>query len=137
MAERKAKGPSQVLRVLVADDDADGRDMLTFLLTSEGHVVEAAEDGRQALDKVATFKPDVGIFDLGMPGVNGFEVARRLRARPGADRLFLIALSGLGQSEDKIRAVEAGFDLHFTKPVDFGTLLSSFEQRRARRAGPN
>jgi two-component system CheB/CheR fusion protein len=116
-------------RVLLADDDEDGREMLAFLLRAEGQIVEVAEDGRQALDKAAEFHPEVVILDLGMPKMNGLDVARQLRAQPGGDQLRLIAMSGLGQAEDKARTREAGFDQHFTKPVDFNTLLASFTQQ--------
>jgi CheY-like chemotaxis protein len=122
-------------RILVADDDRDGRDMLAFLLRSEGQIIQVAEDGRQALDLAEAFQPDVAILDLGMPIVNGLDVARQLRQRPGGERLLLIAMSGLGQADDKARAREAGFDQHFTKPVDFNTLLSSVTQQEAGPGG--
>jgi two-component system CheB/CheR fusion protein len=126
-ARTKHAGAS--LRILVADDDKDGREMLAFLLRAEGHTVEVAEDGTQALRKSKPFRPDVAILDLGMPGANGLEVARELRTRPGGERLTLIAMSGLGQAEDKMHALQAGFDQHFTKPVDFSTLVSNIRRR--------
>jgi CheY-like chemotaxis protein len=112
----------------VADDNDDGREMLAFLLQREGHVVETAIDGKAALDKMTEFDPDVVVLDLTMPGVNGFDVARRLR-KDKAHTPLLVALSGLGQTEDKARAIEAGFDYHFTKPVDVHVLLSLFNER--------
>ena len=96
--------------------------MLVYLLTAEGHTVEQAPDGRAAVDTAATFQPDVVILDIGMPGMNGYAVAHALRNRPDMSAVVLVALSGLGQREDKARAAEAGFDRHFTKPVDVNAL---------------
>jgi CheY-like chemotaxis protein len=120
---RAVARPPRGLRILVADDNEDGREMLTYLLTHEGHAVRTVEDGLRAVDAVADFDPDVAVLDIGMPGLSGYEVARRLRGN-GTGRPVLVALSGLGQVEDKIRAVEAGFDHHFTKPVDVNALLA-------------
>ncbi len=119
---------SRRFRILVADDNDDGREMLAFLLQREGHVVAEAVDGTAALDKIAEFRPDVAVLDLTMPGMNGFDIARRLR-KDKARTPYLVALSGLGQAEDKARAIEAGFDHHFTKPVDVHVLLSLFNER--------
>lgn len=109
------------LRILVADDYADGREMLAFFLERQGYTVATASDGTEALTVAASFAPDVAILDIGMPGVSGHTVARELRKQRGAG-LILVALSGLGQPEDKTRASEAGFDHHFTKPVDIKAL---------------
>jgi CheY-like chemotaxis protein len=117
------------LRILVADDNEDGREMLHYLLTKEGHTVVQAEDGERALAAVAALDPDVAILDIGMPGLNGYELARALRPTAEDRRPFLVALSGLGQAEDKARAAAAGFDQHFTKPVDIGALLSLIAER--------
>jgi two-component system CheB/CheR fusion protein len=116
------------LKILVADDNDDGRQMLKFLLESEGHQVAVAEDGTEALKAAAEMKPEVGILDIGMPGMNGYEVARTLKKGRGK-KPFLIALSGLGQADDKARALGSGFDHHFTKPVDLNALLSIIAQR--------
>ncbi|HVQ41812.1 MAG TPA: CheR family methyltransferase, partial [Vicinamibacterales bacterium] len=138
-AERPVPGPAEAprsrkgrqFRILVADDNDDGREMLAFLLQREGHVVATAVDGQAALDQVSEFHPDVAVLDLTMPGVSGFDVARRLR-KDNATAPFLVALSGLGQKEDKARAIEAGFDYHFTKPVDVHVLLSLFNEKVAK-----
>ena len=98
--------------------------MLTYFLTTEGHDVVAAADGQNALAKAQEFKPDVAILDIGMPGLNGYEVARRLRQSPAGATPVLVALSGLGQPTDKTRAAEAGFNQHFTKPVDISALMA-------------
>ena len=117
------------LRILVADDYPDGREMLAFFLERQGHVVATASDGADALAVASTFEPDVAILDIGMPGVSGHTVARELRKLRG-DALTLVALSGLGEPADKARAAEAGFDCHFTKPVDITALSKFLEEVR-------
>ncbi len=115
--------PSRALRILVADDNADGREAMSYFLQSEGHSVVSASDGTSALSAALEDKPDVAILDIGMPGLNGYQVAERLREAGGATPVVLIALSGLGQDEDIRRAADAGFDRHFTKPVDIPALM--------------
>lgn len=110
------------LRILVAEDNDDGREMLVYFLTAEGHTVVQASDGPMAIAMAATFQPHVAILDIGMPGMSGYTVAQRLREGLQASSLVLVALSGLGQQEDKARAAQAGFDRHFTKPVDVNAL---------------
>ena len=112
----------QALRILVVDDNDDGRELLAFLLGSEGHTVAKAIDGPSAIATAIKFKPDVAILDIGMPGMNGYAVAEALRSRPDTSGVVLVALSGLGQREDKERAVHSGFVRHFTKPVDLNAL---------------
>jgi len=112
---------STSLRILVADDYADGREMLAFFLERQGHTVATATDGTDALAVASTFKPNVAILDIGMPGISGHAVARELRSRLG-NAVTLVALSGLGEAADKARAADAGFDYHFTKPVDIAAL---------------
>lgn len=114
------------LRILVADDYADAREMLAFFLERQGHVVATASDGPDALAVAAAFGPEVAILDIGMPGVSGHTVARELRKQRGRG-LILVALSGLGEAADKARAAEAGFDCHFTKPVDIKALSDFLE----------
>ncbi|MBX3470379.1 MAG: response regulator [Planctomycetes bacterium] len=103
-------------RVLVVEDHADAADMLRALLEHEGHEVEVAASGPDGLAAAARFRPDVVLCDLGLPGLDGFEVAARLRRDHGAD-LALVALSGYAQEDDRARARAAGFDAHLTKPV--------------------
>jgi two-component system, chemotaxis family, CheB/CheR fusion protein len=105
-------------RVLVADDNRDGADCLEMLLKMSGHEVYVALDGTEALELVRQHRPDVGVIDLGMPGLSGYEVARRIRAEAWGSATMLIALTGWGQEEDRRRALAAGFDHHLTKPVD-------------------
>jgi signal transduction histidine kinase/ActR/RegA family two-component response regulator len=117
VAARTARAPVGPRRVLIVEDNADAREMLGTALSSAGHEVREAESGAAALDAAATFRPDVGLIDIGLPGVDGYEVARRLRATDGGKGMLLVALTGYGQPEDRRRASAAGFDAHLTKPV--------------------
>lgn len=105
------------LRILVVEDNEDARQMLQLLLTLGGHEVHAAPDGVSGLEMAAATSPDIAVIDLGLPGMDGYEVARRLRASRDKD-VGLIALSGYGQPEDRRKALAAGFDTHVVKPVD-------------------
>ena len=116
-----ARPPGAALRVLVADDNRDAADSLQRILALYGHEVRVAYDGGAAVRMGQEFRPRVAILDIGMPGTNGYDVARALRARNGS-QLTLVALTGWGQEADRRRATEAGFDFHLTKPVDPSTL---------------
>jgi PAS domain S-box-containing protein len=109
-------------RVLVADDNKDAADALAMLLELAGHEVRVAHGGRAALSLAQTFRPDVAVLDIGMPELNGYEVAKELRREPWGSRMYLIALTGWGQDDDRQRAKDAGFDRHLTKPVDTDAL---------------
>lgn len=111
-------------RVLVVDDLALSAETLTLLLEMNGHEVSMAFDGAQALQQFEAFRPGVVVLDIGLPDLNGFEIARLLRERANARPLLLIALSGYGNEIDKRRAVEAGFDDYFVKPANIDKLLS-------------
>ena len=116
------------LRVLVVDDNIDAADTLGALLDMNGHATRVANDGYQAIEMAMVFQPQVVFLDIGLPGMNGYEVARKLRQIPGMDRAFLVALTGWGTREDRERSSEAGFDHHLTKPADMNaveTLLSN------------
>jgi signal transduction histidine kinase/ActR/RegA family two-component response regulator len=115
------------LRVLVADDNRDAADSLQRILALYGHDVRVAYDGATAVKLGEEFRPRVAILDIGMPGTNGYDVARALRNRQG-ERVMLVALTGWGQEADRRRATEAGFDHHLTKPVDPGSLNSLLAQ---------
>ena len=113
--------PPQPLRVLIVDDNVDGARALSLLVGMHGHETAMAYTGPDALASFATFQPQVAFVDIGLPGLNGYEVARRVRALvrdPDAPPLILVALTGWGSDEDKIRSRDAGFDRHLTKPVD-------------------
>lgn len=105
-------------RVLVVDDNVDAADTLRLVLELQGHETEVAYDSASALTAVERFAPDCVLLDIGLPGIDGYETARRIRKLPGGRRLRLIAVTGWGQEEDKQRAFAAGFDAHLTKPVD-------------------
>lgn len=105
-------------RVLIADDNRDGAQSLALMLDLEGHDVRTAADGLEALEIAEEFQPDVVLLDIGMPGIDGYETARRLRARPWARSVLLCAQTGWGQEDDKRRARSAGFDRHLVKPID-------------------
>jgi CheY-like chemotaxis protein len=102
---------------LVVDDNVDGAESLATLLKLLGHEVHVAHDGPAALLATADVRPEVVFLDIGLPGMDGYEVARRLR-RPGRSEALLVALTGYGQEEDRRRSREAGFDHHLVKPVD-------------------
>ena len=112
--------PAARRTILVVDDNTDAADSLATSLRMQGHTVQVAYDGDSALKACERLAPDVVVLDIGMPGMDGYEVARRLRRRQPQTRL--VALSGWGQSEDKLRAREAGFDTHLTKPADLEAL---------------
>jgi signal transduction histidine kinase/CheY-like chemotaxis protein len=107
----------QPRRVLIVEDNDDTRQMLHETLAFSGHEVREARDGASGLALAAEARPDVALIDIGLPDLDGYEVARRLRAAPGGRRIGLIAITGYGQREDQRRAYEAGFDAHLTKPV--------------------
>jgi PAS domain S-box-containing protein len=120
-----ARGPSApenarsgLRRILVVDDNVDGAKLLATLLRVTGHDVRHVYSGPECLALVEDFEPQAVLLDLGLPGMDGFEVARHLRRRPGADAVLLIALSGYGRDEDRRKTREAGFDHHFVKPAD-------------------
>jgi CheY-like chemotaxis protein len=112
----RARVPSR--RILIADDNADAAGALATLLELEGHDVTVAHDGNEAVMKASNFRPDVVFMDLGMPVMDGFEAARRLRALPFGEDVLLVALTGWGQAGDRQRSREAGFDRHYVKPLD-------------------
>jgi PAS domain S-box-containing protein len=109
-------------RILIVDDNADAANSLAQILAMDGHVAEPVYSARSALDRAAVFAPEVVLLDLGLPEMDGYEVARRLRQRPESRTLRIVALTGYGQTGDLRRSQEAGFDDHLTKPVDFAAL---------------
>jgi CheY-like chemotaxis protein len=105
-------------RILIADDNRDAARGLALMLAMEGHEVRTAYDGVEALQIAEDFLPEVVLLDIGMPRLDGYETARRLRQRPGGESIFLVAQTGWGQEDDKQRAKQAGFDRHLVKPLD-------------------
>jgi PAS domain S-box-containing protein len=115
---RVASAPAGAgVKVLVADDNRDAADTLARILAAYGHEVRVAYDGHSAIDECRRFSPHVAVLDIGMPGADGYQVARALRSAD-ASRPKLIALTGWGQEQDRSRALDAGFDHHLTKPAD-------------------
>jgi signal transduction histidine kinase len=113
---------AQPRRVLIVDDNADSAHARALLLTHGGHETQVALSGQEALERIESFQPDVALLDIGMPGMDGYELARRLRAIPRLKSIRLVALTGYGQIEDRERAFAAGFDEHLVKPVDLEVL---------------
>ena len=113
-------------RVLVVDDNVTSAQSLAMVLKLEGHDVQVAHDGGRALEAVASFRPAVVLMDIGLPGLDGYEVARRLRGDPnlGAGIALLVAVTGYAEDEARRRSREAGFDHHLVKPVDPDSLLA-------------
>ncbi len=114
-------------RILVVDDNRDAAASLAMVLELDGHQVETAGDGREALERLAQTPMDVVLLDIGLPELDGYEVARRMRALPGGGDTKLIALTGYGQPEDRERALNGGFDDHLVKPVELSALTRSLE----------
>jgi signal transduction histidine kinase/response regulator RpfG family c-di-GMP phosphodiesterase len=105
-------------RILVADDNRDAAESMSMMLRLMGNEVRTVHDGVEAVQEAAAFRPDVALLDIGMPRLNGYDVARAIRQQRWGTTMLLVALTGWGQDEDKRRAIEAGFDRHFTKPMD-------------------
>jgi CheY-like chemotaxis protein len=111
-------------RVLVVDDNRDAAETTGMFLELAGHQVKAVGDGYQALASAPVYAPDVVVLDIGLPGLDGYEVARRLRRLPQTEHALLIALTGYGQANDQRQAEQAGFDAHYVKPTDPGVLVA-------------
>jgi CheY-like chemotaxis protein len=111
-------------RVLIVDDSEDGAESLAMLLEFGGHEPHKAHDGVAALEAAERLRPDAVLLDIGLPGLNGYEVCRRIRQTAWGKRITLVALTGWGSDEDRDRSRDAGFDAHMVKPVDFDALLA-------------
>jgi len=115
-------------RILVADDNSDALESLATLLELGGHEVFSAANGALALESAERNLPEVALLDIGMPKLDGYEVARRIRAQPWGRRITLVALTGWGQESDRRRSGEAGFDSHLVKPLDLDKLTALLER---------
>jgi PAS domain S-box-containing protein len=113
---------SAIRRVLIIEDNRDAREMFKTMLALAGHDVVEAEEGVSGLEMLRKVRPDVAVIDVGLPGLNGYEIVRRFRAEPGGKAVLLVALTGYGTPEARERSRQAGFDHHLTKPVDPETL---------------
>jgi len=122
-APTPTKGESK--RVLVVDDNEDAAASLAMLLEIEGHATQVAENGLRAIQLLGEFYPDAIVLDIGLPGMDGYEVARKIRDTHSGQKLLLVALTGWGQEQDKSEARSAGFNFHFTKPMDVQRLLDA------------
>ncbi len=121
--EEGGEGPVAMRRVLVVEDSPDSAEAMRMLLAEYGHQVATVDDGAKAIAMAKAFRPDVMLLDIGLPGIDGYELARRLRAFAETRHVRLIAVTGYGQPSDRARAVEAGFDDYLVKPVDPRQLL--------------
>ena len=123
-------------RILVVEDSADSREALTYLLKLKGHQVYEAADGSSAVETIGRERPDLALIDIGLPGLDGYDVARQVRAQPGGQDVVLIALTGYGLEADRQRAQDAGFDAHLVKPLDPAKLDGFLAKIAGRRRGP-
>lgn len=120
-------------KVLVVDDNLDGATTLSMLLELSGFEAESVHDGPSALRAAMEFRPDAVVLDIGLPGLDGYQVARRLRSSPELTGMVIIALTGHGQDADRERSRQAGFDHHFVKPTDPSTLCDVLARYAASR----
>jgi CheY-like chemotaxis protein len=120
-----------VLKVLVVDDNVDAAETLGLLLAAHGHEVVVEHGALHALERARTLAPDVCLLDIGLPEIDGRELARRLRAQPETARAVLVAVTGYGQQQDREEAFAAGFQHHLVKPVDFDALARLLGEVRA------
>jgi CheY-like chemotaxis protein len=128
------RAESAPLRVLVVDDNVVGARLMSRLLQGCGHQMSLAHDGPGAMDAVAAHDPDVILLDIGLPGFDGHEVARRLRRQDAPNPILLVAVTGAGQDDDFRRSRESGFDHHLVKPVDPAALIDLLDRHRPSRA---
>ena len=120
----------------MADDNPDVVESFQLMLQMMGHEVETALDGLEAIEKGGQFEPEAIVLDIGMPGLDGLETARRIRQQPWGKRAVLIAITGWGNADNKRESAEAGFDVHLVKPVDPMTIVSTLDkidESKARR----
>ena len=108
----------RALSVLVVDDNQDSAETITLMVEMWGHEARTVHDGPAAVEACLQFRPDVVLLDIGLPGMNGFDVARRLRGQGDLDGLLLVAMTGYGQEEDRQLSREAGFNHHMVKPIE-------------------
>jgi PAS domain S-box-containing protein len=126
--------PTYRARILVADDNRDAADTLSVILELEGHEVRTAYDGVEALQIAEQFAPQIALLDIGMPNLDGYQTARRIREQHWGSAMFLVALTGWGQEQDRRQATEAGFNCHLVKPVDPQTLGALIERMKPRES---
>jgi signal transduction histidine kinase/ActR/RegA family two-component response regulator len=130
-AGEEPRSRTPTCRILVADDNRDAAESMSTVLRLMGNEVRTVHDGVQAVEEAAAFRPDLVLLDIGMPRLNGYDAARRIRTERWGKSTLIVAMTGWGQDEDKRRAREAGFDRHFTKPVDPGDIRKLIAEMRA------
>jgi CheY-like chemotaxis protein len=126
-AKPGATGPRR--RILVVDDNRDAAQALKLLLEGDGHDVRVASDGAAGLEAARQYKPDVALLDIGLPHMDGYELARRMREEPALEATLLVAVTGYGQMHDRARASASGFNHHLVKPVEFGALQRLLKEK--------
>ena len=114
--------------MLVVEDNADAREVLVAALRLDGHAIHEATDGHSGLELALRIVPDVALIDIGLPGLDGYELARRIRAAEAGAGMLLVAVTGYGQADDRRRALAAGFDVHLVKPVATERLLEVLQR---------
>ena len=125
--------PDVSLTVLVGDDNADVAESTAILLRVAGCTVHVAQDGKTALAALDSLQPDAVLLDIGLPGMDGYQVAARMRERPEFKRTLIVAVSGYGQDEHQARSREAGVDHHLVKPIDPAAVMALLSKRSASR----
>jgi CheY-like chemotaxis protein len=114
--------------VFIVDDNPDGANSLALLLQLEGHETEAAHSSQDALERIEAFRPDVALLDIGLPGMDGYELLQRLRALPALAHTTFVAVTGYGQASDRERIRNSGFHAHLVKPVNLSHLLHVIDE---------
>jgi two-component system CheB/CheR fusion protein len=125
----QSKAPPR--RVLIVDDNEDAANSLAMILKLSGYETASVYTAADALERATVFRPDVVLLDIGLPGMDGYEVAQKMRELPGLKGIRLVAVTGYGRSDDRLRARDAGFDDHLTKPVEFAVLDQALAGVRA------
>ena len=126
----------EALRILIVDDHEDSAEMLSMLLSGKGHATRVALDGASALALAAAFQPHVGLLDLSLPGMSGYQLAERLRAMPGLTGIRLVAVTGHGSEAHRAKARAHGFREHLLKPVDLQIMEKVLDTVRQSLTGP-
>jgi CheY-like chemotaxis protein len=124
----ESASPAAKYRILIVDDNRLSSDSTATALGLMGHELATARDGIEGIERAQSFRPDVILLDIGLPEVNGFETARRIRAQPWGKNIFLIAVTGYGQEEDRRRSLQAGFNYHLVKPLSFSELKDKLSE---------